>query len=88
MPENMLEKNNQDLRNLEEKINKLQEAKDKKQSQNLGRGGYILIELSAALIVGLLAGWYLDIAFNTKPLGMILCIIFSFIAAMRKLYQS
>jgi F0F1-type ATP synthase assembly protein I len=84
----MSEKENQDLEVIEQKITKIREAKFQKKRDRVNRGTNILIEISAAIMVGILVGWYLDSAFDSKPIGMILCTIFGFMAGIKKLMSS
>ncbi|MDF2965258.1 MAG: putative F0F1-ATPase subunit Ca2+/Mg2+ transporter [Rickettsiaceae bacterium] len=81
----MIERNDLDLDLLQQKIDKIREAKSQKKREKFSRGTNILIEMLAAIIIGLLIGWYLDSAFNTRPLGLILCTIFGFLGGIRNL---
>ncbi|MCC2646614.1 MAG: putative F0F1-ATPase subunit Ca2+/Mg2+ transporter [Rickettsiaceae bacterium] len=84
----MNEEKNKDLEILEQKINEIKESKNQTERKNVSRGTNVLIEISAAIMVGILVGWYLDSTFNSKPIGMILCTIFGFMAGIKKLMSS
>jgi F0F1-type ATP synthase assembly protein I len=84
----MDEQQRSDLELIEQRINKLRETKSSKKQNKLSGGTNILIELGAAIGVGLLVGWYIDSTFDTKPLGMTLCTIFGFLAGVKKLMSN
>lgn len=47
----------------------------------------ICVELVAGLVVGLIVGYLLDKMFFTKPIFIIICVIFSFIASFYNIYR-
>ena len=79
------------LENLKEKINHLQQDKEKKsvlkKNSGAGFGFKISTEIVAALIVGVSIGLLVDNYFNTKPFGLIIFFILGAFAGFLNVYR-
>lgn len=73
------------LKKLEQKIAKFQQSGSQKKIVATNLTVNILTEILAAIIVGLAIGWFIDVKFETKPLAIIICMILSFMASIRRL---
>jgi len=83
--------NNKKLKNLKEKIDKLQSQKtneiNKHKESGAGFGFKISTEIIAALVIGVAIGLIVDNYFNTKPFGLIIFFILGAFAGFLNVYR-
>ena len=81
---------NKKIQELKDKIDKIKneqiDSSKKKQSSSLA---FIEVasELVAGVLVGVMLGLLFDNLFNTKPLFLVICIIFAMIASFRSIWK-
>lgn len=78
------------LQELKGKIDNIKnEQKDSSKSRNSSTALInVASELVAGVIVGVIVGLLLDDLFNSKPLFLIICIIFAVVAAFRSIWKN
>ena len=86
-----MNKNNK-IKNLSDKINRLQDYEKKIQIKNRNKDGIsfgfrIGVEIVAAILVGVVIGIYVDKYLGTKPFGLILFFIFGSFAGFLNIYR-
>lgn len=81
-----------DLEGLNKRIkdfkNKQEPQKKSIKSWQYGQIFNIAIDLCANIFVGLLIGLYLDRYFNSKPFGLMICLIVSVLSAFRMIVKN
>tara|TARA_Y100001970_G_C13661352_1_gene568496 strand:+ start:39 stop:338 length:300 start_codon:yes stop_codon:yes gene_type:complete len=86
-----MNKNNK-IKNLSDKINKLQDYEKKIPTENKNKDGIsfgfrIGVEIVAAILVGVVIGIYVDKYLGTKPFGLIIFFIFGSLAGFLNIYR-
>lgn len=82
-------KNKDKIQSLQKKIDDLEDKKlQVKSINNTNKAFNIAIELVAAMIVGVIMGLFLDKMFDSRPIFLIICMIFAMIAALKSIWNN
>lgn len=80
-----------EIDDLQKRIEKIKASKDKnsftKNTSEYNLAMTVATELVAGLVVGVIIGVFLDKVFDSKPLFLILCLLFGMVASFRTIWK-
>lgn len=75
------------LEELSKKIEEFNKRDKKKLVKKTSNGSLISIEIFSGVVVGAIFGYIIDFYMNTKPIFIIICLIFGIIGAFLNIYK-
>lgn len=79
---------NKRIADAQEKLDAQKRPRGRPDGKGMGLGFRMASDFIAAIIVGAILGWGIDALFGVAPWGLIVCLLFGFIAGVRMIVRA